>query len=55
MAQIGCPVPAAAMRLSPVDRLFTRLGANDNLIAGLLEPIDSVDTVDTFVMKISEN
>jgi DNA mismatch repair protein MSH6 len=34
MAQIGCWVPAASCRLSPVDRIFTRLGANDNILAG---------------------
>lgn len=34
MAQIGCFVPAASCRLSPVDRIFTRLGANDNILAG---------------------
>jgi DNA mismatch repair protein MSH6 len=27
-------VPAASCRLSPVDRIFTRLGANDNIMAG---------------------
>lgn len=27
LAQIGCFVPASYMRLSPVDRIFTRIGA----------------------------
>jgi hypothetical protein len=27
-------VPAAAMKLSPVDRIFTRLGAQDNIVGG---------------------
>ena len=27
LAQIGCYVPASFMRLSPVDRIFTRIGA----------------------------
>lgn len=27
LAQIGCFVPASSMRLSPVDRIFTRIGA----------------------------
>ena len=34
LAQIGCRVPASEMRLSPVDRIFTRLGAQDNIIGG---------------------
>lgn len=34
MAQVGCYVPARSCVLSPVDRIFTRLGANDNIIAG---------------------
>jgi DNA mismatch repair protein MSH6 len=34
LGQMGCMVPAAAMRLSPVDRIFTRLGAQDNIVGG---------------------
>ena len=34
MAQVGCFVPAARATLAPVDRIFTRLGANDNIMAG---------------------
>lgn len=34
MAQIGCYVPATRCRMSPVDRIFTRIGATDNLLAG---------------------
>jgi len=34
MAQIGCYVPAAACTLTPVDRIFTRLGASDRIMAG---------------------
>lgn len=34
MAQIGCHVPASSATLTPVDRIFTRLGANDNILAG---------------------
>lgn len=33
MAQMGCFVPAAAARLTPVDRIMSRLGANDNIFA----------------------
>ncbi|KAG5370173.1 DNA mismatch repair protein [Yarrowia sp. C11] len=34
MAQMGCHVPAASARLTPVDRIITRLGAQDNIFAG---------------------
>jgi DNA mismatch repair protein MutS len=34
MAQIGCYVPAKAMRLGVVDRIFTRIGAGDDLASG---------------------
>ncbi|KAL8859670.1 MAG: hypothetical protein Q9178_003784 [Gyalolechia marmorata] len=33
MAQMGCYVPAASARLTPVDRIMSRLGANDNIFA----------------------
>ena len=34
MAQLGCMVPATKCRLSPVDRIFTRIGASDNILQG---------------------
>lgn len=34
MAQAGCFVPAARARLGLVDRVFTRVGASDNLVRG---------------------
>ncbi|KAJ2763964.1 DNA mismatch repair protein msh6 [Coemansia nantahalensis] len=34
LAQLGCYVPAQSAALVPVDRLFTRIGARDNLLAG---------------------
>eukprot|EP00698_Gefionella_okellyi_P003683 TRINITY_DN13445_c0_g1_i1.p1 TRINITY_DN13445_c0_g1~~TRINITY_DN13445_c0_g1_i1.p1 ORF type:complete len:1151 (+),score=299.87 TRINITY_DN13445_c0_g1_i1:80-3532(+) len=34
MAQLGCYVPAVACKLSPVDRIFTRVGASDRILAG---------------------
>ncbi|KAH9908852.1 DNA mismatch repair protein Msh6 [Xylariomycetidae sp. FL2044] len=33
MAQIGCHVPAVSARLTPCDRIMSRLGANDNIFA----------------------
>ncbi|KAH8246145.1 hypothetical protein KR038_000942 [Drosophila bunnanda] len=34
MAQIGAHIPAASCRMSLVDRIFTRLGAQDDILAG---------------------
>ncbi|XP_018580482.2 DNA mismatch repair protein Msh6 [Scleropages formosus] len=34
LAQLGCYVPAESLRLTPVDRIFTRLGASDRIMAG---------------------
>ncbi|KAL3892164.1 hypothetical protein ACJMK2_004398 [Sinanodonta woodiana] len=34
MAQMGCYVPAEKCTLTPVDRVFTRLGASDRIMAG---------------------
>lgn len=34
LAQMGCFVPAASMTLTPVDRIFTRLGAMDRIMEG---------------------
>ena len=34
LAHLGCMVPAESMKLVPIDRIFTRLGAQDNIIGG---------------------
>ncbi|KAF1770295.1 hypothetical protein GCK72_002113 [Caenorhabditis remanei] len=34
LAHIGCKVPAFSMRLTPIDRIFTRIGANDRIMCG---------------------
>jgi DNA mismatch repair protein MutS len=34
MAQCGCFVPAERMRLGLVDRIYTRIGASDNVARG---------------------
>ncbi|UQC88913.1 MutS domain V [Colletotrichum lupini] len=44
LAQIGCHVPATSARLTPVDRIMSRLGANDNIFA----------SQSTFFVELSE-
>lgn len=34
LAQIGCYVPSLLAKLAPVDKIMTRLGANDNIMQG---------------------
>ena len=34
LAQIGCYVPAEHCELTPVDRIFTRIGASDRILEG---------------------
>ncbi|TGZ73172.1 hypothetical protein CRM22_001671 [Opisthorchis felineus] len=34
LAHLGCRIPASFCRLTPVDRVFSRLGASDRLLAG---------------------
>ncbi|HET7674339.1 MAG TPA: DNA mismatch repair protein MutS [Gammaproteobacteria bacterium] len=34
LAHIGCPVPAARAVIGPIDRIFTRIGASDDLAGG---------------------
>ncbi|KAJ8605278.1 hypothetical protein MRB53_041472 [Persea americana] len=44
LAQIGCYVPCVRARLTPVDRIMSRLGAHDNIFAGQ----------STFMVELSE-
>ena len=34
LAQIGCYVPAEICELTPIDRIFTRIGASDRILEG---------------------
>ena len=34
LAQIGCYVPAESLTLTPIDRIFTRIGASDRILEG---------------------
>lgn len=51
MAQIGSFVPAASARLGLVDRIFTRVGASDNLVRGestfMVEMIETAAILNT--------
>ncbi|TPX46840.1 hypothetical protein SeMB42_g03543, partial [Synchytrium endobioticum] len=44
MAQLGCHLPAESCALTPFNRVFRRIGANDNILAGLL----------TFMVELAE-
>jgi len=44
LAQIGCYVPCESARMTPVDRIMSRLGAQDNIFAGQ----------STFMVELSE-
>nr|POE77607.1 dna mismatch repair protein msh6 [Quercus suber] len=44
LAQIGCCVPCESARMTPVDRIMSRLGAQDNIFAGQ----------STFMVELSE-
>eukprot|EP00917_Polyrhabdina_sp_WS-2016_P023144 GHVP01050139.1.p1 GENE.GHVP01050139.1~~GHVP01050139.1.p1 ORF type:complete len:936 (+),score=179.17 GHVP01050139.1:37-2808(+) len=44
LSQIGCFIPAKSCRMSVFDQVFTRIGANDNIISGQ----------STFMVELSE-
>ncbi len=44
LAHIGCYVPAKALRCGPIDKIFTRIGASDDLASGR----------STFMVEMSE-
>lgn len=44
LSQIGCLVPAARAKLTPIDKIMTRLGANDNIM----------QSKSTFFVELSE-
>lgn len=48
MAQLGCWVPARAAKLTPCDRIFTRIGAHDRIISG--ESTFAMEMLETSVL-----
>lgn len=44
LAHVGCYIPASDCEMTVVDRIFTRIGANDNILAGQ----------STFMVELSE-
>ena len=55
MAQIGSFVPAKQAKIGIVDRLFTRVGASDNLAGGesfLVEMIESANILNNITKKV---
>lgn len=55
LAQVGSFVPAAAARIGIVDKIFTRVGASDNIVAGestfLVEMHEAAHIVNTATRK----
>lgn len=55
MAQVGCYVPASAARLGILDRIFTRVGASDNISAGestfMVEMLESANILNNITNK----
>lgn len=54
MAQIGAPVPATSARISLIDRIFTRLGAQDDILSGQSTfLVELSETSGTFDLEVS--
>ena len=53
MAQVGCHVPASTCKLAPVDRIFTRLGASDDIIMGQSTFMVELQETSTILKHIS--
>ena len=55
LAQIGCPAPAEGATLLIYDRLFTRIGANDNLELNESSLYFELNQTQNIFMNIEEN
>ena len=55
LAQIGCFVPAERCLLTPVDRIFTRIGAFDNILEGKSTFFVEMEETKAILEKATEN
>ncbi|WP_455449573.1 DNA mismatch repair protein MutS [Natrinema thermotolerans] len=55
LAQVGSFVPASAARLTPVDRIFTRVGASDDIAGGRSTFMVEMDELATILREADEN
>ncbi|KAH0568272.1 probable DNA mismatch repair protein Msh6 isoform X1 [Cotesia glomerata] len=55
MAHIGCHIPAESCKLSLIDRVFTRLGANDDMITGRSTFLVELSEAAAFVQHATKN
>ncbi len=54
LAQVGSFVPARSARLTPVDRIFTRIGASDDIAGGRSTFMIEMDELATILREASE-
>ena len=55
MAQMGCFIPAAAMKTGLVDKIFTRVGASDNISMGESTFMVEMNETASILNNITEN
>ncbi|GAB3674186.1 DNA mismatch repair protein MutS [Halopiger thermotolerans] len=55
LAQVGSFVPAGSARLTPVDRIFTRVGASDDIAGGRSTFMVEMDELATILREADEN
>ncbi|KAJ7973051.1 DNA mismatch repair protein [Quillaja saponaria] len=54
-AQVGADVPAESFELSPVDRIFVRMGAKDNIMAGQSTFLTELSETATMLSSATHN
>ncbi|XP_045796894.1 DNA mismatch repair protein MSH6 [Trifolium pratense] len=55
LAQVGADVPAESFELSPVDRIFVRMGARDNIMAGQSTFLTELSETATMLSSATRN